>query len=145
MPTARTHLCAAVDNGIIYALGGIDSSNLAINVVEIYDGGWKLAAPMMSARADFACAALNGKIYAIGGWDEHGTVVASSEVYDPFTNTWSLLAPLPTPRFALAGTVANGAIYTVGGIARDSVTGTLIEVHAVEAYGPVTVYSFSKN
>jgi hypothetical protein len=149
MPTPRMGLCAVEINGLIYALGGGDGIR-PTNVLEVLDpaagingvGAWQTLAPMMNARQDFACAVLNGQIYAIGGRGASGAPVATTEVYDPFTNAWSVTGSLPTPRFRLAGTALNGTIYAISG---DSsiVSGSLS--NAVEAYGPTTVYTFSKN
>lgn len=148
MLTPRTDVCAVELNGLIYALGGASGTG-PTNVLEVFDptagtggaGAWATLAPMTDARQDFACAVLNGQIYAIGGLSPGG-IVTTTEVYDPFTNTWSVTASLPTPRFHLAAAVLNGTIYTIGG---DSIVSSGGKSNAVEAYGPTTVYTFSKN
>jgi N-acetylneuraminic acid mutarotase len=151
MSIPRTELCAVELNGLIYALGG-NSGVAATNVLEVFDpaggtggaGTWQTLAPMRNARKDFACAVLNGQIYAIGGIGViDRIVVPTTEVYDPFTNTWSVTGSLPNPRGRLAGTALNGTIYTIGGDST-GVSGANIS-NAVEAYGPTTVYTFSKN
>ncbi len=67
MPTARGGLSAAVVNGKIYAIGGINSG-VRLSTVEVYDPAtntWSAAASMLTPREILAAAAVNGKVYAI--------------------------------------------------------------------------------
>ena len=72
MPTARSSLGVAVEDGKIYAIGGYNGSYLSIN--EMYDpttDTWTTKAPMPTARKDFAVAVYQNKIFEFyyeSGW-----------------------------------------------------------------------------
>jgi uncharacterized repeat protein (TIGR01451 family) len=122
--TARSYIMSAVQNGKVYAIGGVgfyDGSELnPVDTVEMLDtanlaAGWTLLAPMPApggeGRAygfDSDTLSVNspyqGKLYVVAPND---WPAVSGEVleYDIATNTWrNDLPELPTPRADLAGT-----------------------------------------
>ncbi len=138
MPTPRCHLAVVALNGLIYALGGTNTSgSLEYNIVEVYNPStdkWTTAPPMPTGRQDLGAVSWNGVLYAIGG--ANPIVYPDSELnlveaYDPISETWTTKAPLPTPRAAMAVGVLNGMIVVAGGLNNETVSA------AVEAYDPV--------
>jgi N-acetylneuraminic acid mutarotase len=101
MLTGRGALSATFVNGILYAIGGQQSSDIDIseilNTNEAYDpitDTWASKKAMPTARHHAASASVDGKIYVLSG----RTVVNSSlanlndnEVYDPEKDEWSSL------------------------------------------------------
>ncbi|MBI4463638.1 MAG: hypothetical protein HY647_02940 [Acidobacteria bacterium] len=121
MPMPRCCLAVGVIDGILYAVGGVDSGTGAFTgKLEAYDprtNAWATRAPMPTRRGGAAAAVVDGMLYVIGGHIAAGAVNAldTIEAYDPKTNTWSTKAPMPTPRTSPAAAVVDGIIYVVGG------------------------------
>jgi N-acetylneuraminic acid mutarotase len=132
MPTARGDFGVGVVNGILYAVGGQNSSG-ALATVEAYNpliDTWTTRTSMPTARYAPGVAVINGILYAVGG---HSTgELATLEAYDPATDTWTAKASMPTPRGRLGVGTVNGILYAVGG--GDS----LSCLATVEAYDPAT-------
>jgi N-acetylneuraminic acid mutarotase len=121
MPTPRCGLAVVSVNGVIYAIGGSNSST-----VEAYDAStdhWTTKASMHTARERFGAAVLNGTIYAAGGSNTTNSLLASSESYDPATDTWTSVASLGAPRADLTMSTANGNLLAIGGSAAAGFTG----------------------
>lgn len=142
MPTPRCHLAAAVENGLIYVIGGTDTSgSIHYQTMEVYDpatNSWFTAAEMLTGRCLLAATVLNSKLYALGGSNPEtpreaistslpnskiygpgrgsatGTL-ATVEVYDPSTEKWTSGIPMPTARTGLTAAVVGSILYTVGG------------------------------
>ncbi len=135
LPTARWGLAAASGpDGLIYAIGGTDSSGAVLDTVEAYDPKidlWAPVAPMPTARYDLAAAAgPDGLIYAIGGHGKSANALNTVEVYDPTTNSWTSVDPLHTARSSLAAAAgSDGRIYAIGGA-----DATFQPLDTVEAY-----------
>ena len=86
MPTGRQLPGAAVINGSIYAIGGLNASSgfTGLATVEAYDPGsntWTTQAPLQTARWGLAVAPLGGTLYAVGG-NSNGAL-ATIEAYQP--------------------------------------------------------------
>jgi N-acetylneuraminic acid mutarotase len=131
-------------NGILYAFGGLDSSQIPVNTNWAYNpktDTWTERAPMPTARHHVASAVVDGKIYAIGGRilgngvpsediDEAVSNLNNNEMYDPQTDSWTIYQPMPTKRSGFAAAAANGQIYIFGGQGVDSL------FDSVEKYEP---------
>lgn len=131
MPTARYGLGLVEHNGLLYAIGGYNSSGL--NSVEVYDpetNTWQVKAKMPTGRGFLVLAKANNKIYAIGGITggnlDNITYLYSNEEYDPVTNKWTAKAPLPLNVQApnnvfgnqfITGATIDNKIYISGGSA----------------------------
>jgi N-acetylneuraminic acid mutarotase len=122
MPTGRYNFGAAVENGTIYAIGGITNIperksghiTTTTNVNEAYDpvnNVWLEKAPMPAPHwlDSYGIAVWQNKIYCIGG--------PANNVYDPATDTWEAKTPMPTSRQWLTASVVGDEIYMVGGLA----------------------------
>jgi hypothetical protein len=87
-------LRAAVVNGKIYAIGGLDTSNVLSSTVEVYDPAtdtWATAAPMLTARQYLGVADVNGLIYAVGGRSPLGPLLNALEQYSPPVTLYTFL------------------------------------------------------
>jgi N-acetylneuraminic acid mutarotase len=136
MPTARDHLAAGEIDGVIYAVGGRDSTiNGHYDVVEAWDGtGWTTVAPMPTSRGGIAAAVLDGRLYVFGGEgaDNARGVFEDNEVYDPVSDSWESLDPMPTPRHGTGAVAVDGRIWIPAGA--DQVAFGAVAVN--EAYAP---------
>src|SRR5437879_10503738 len=131
MPTPRCLLTVVALNGLVYAIGGTNTSgNIKYSIMEVYNpitNNWSTGPSMLTGRQSAGGAAINGKIYVVGGWagpagvdqsDTHNTqggYLAQNEVYDPAANSWSTAAPMPTIRGNFGTGVINGVLFAVGG------------------------------
>ncbi len=140
MPSKRGAGAAAVVNGKIYVIGGVEVvpgskdgvihlghnawPSHAVGTNEEYDiatNSWRERSPMPTARNHLAVAAVGGKIYAIGGRLGSGFSITASptdlvEEYNPATNIWgNVMARMPTPSSGLAWGVYKGCVYVSGG------------------------------
>jgi N-acetylneuraminic acid mutarotase len=140
MPTARGGFGIAVVNGKIYAIGGLNTDNQALNTVEEYNpltNEWSSKMSMPTPRTGFATAVYDNKIYAIGGTVGNG-YVGNNEVYDSVTNTWSTKASMPTPRADLSANVVNDKMYLIGGKRYSGQDPFYKETDVNECYDPTT-------
>lgn len=124
MPTARGALTANFIDGILYAVGGQNSSNFPISTNEAYDPStdkWTIRTPMPTARHHAASAVVDGELYVIGGrsTERYSSLpflnLNNNEKYDPKTDTWYQLEPMPSKRSGLGAASINGNIYVFGG------------------------------
>jgi N-acetylneuraminic acid mutarotase len=136
MPTARGALTADFINGVLYAVGGINSSHIPVATNEVYDpvsNSWSETTPMPTARHHHTSAVANGQLYIIGGRilgngvqsniNAALTNLNDNEKFDPVNKTWSIQEQMPTKRSGMAAEVSpvNGNIYVFGG---QSLTGS---------------------
>jgi hypothetical protein len=114
MPTGRAGASGCVVNGIIYVLGGVDSTATKINVVEAFDPStntWTTKTPMPMNTWALGTVVRDGKIYAMGS----GAAGRRVEEYDPAKDTWTSKASMLVGNGYFGTGVINGIIYTVGG------------------------------
>jgi len=129
MPTPRCHLGVVAFNGLIYAMGGTDTSgDVNYSTMEVYNPAldrWTSAASMPTPRTYLGTAVVNNQVWAIGGqiWTTD-TILASADAYDPSTNTWTAQTPMPTARSGPVAAVVNGVLYVVGGANSSGVLAT---------------------
>jgi N-acetylneuraminic acid mutarotase len=123
MPTARAALTANFIDGILYAVGGTDSSGTPVTTNEAYDpqtDTWTKKAPMPTPRQHLTSAEIDGKLYVIGGRANKPQMpivnLNANEMYDPKNDNWTILEPMPTKRSGLAAAAfTDGKIYVFGG------------------------------
>lgn len=133
MPTPRLHPAVESINGLIYVVGGLNSTT-SLNVLEVYDpvtNTWVPKTGMPTVRHGAASGVINGKLYVVGG-GMMSQIFNVLEVYDPVTNTWTTKRPMPTARGLAGFGVIGGKLYVVGG---DDGTRRL---NVVEVYDPAT-------
>jgi N-acetylneuraminic acid mutarotase len=125
MHTARGALSATFSNGILYAIGGQQSSDIEIseimNTTEAYDphtDTWTSKKDMPTARHHAASAMVDGKIYVLGGRtvvDSNLANLNNNEMYNPKTDQWVSLQPMPSKRSGIAATTYNSTLFVIGG------------------------------
>ncbi|TWW54258.1 Kelch-like protein 18, partial [Takifugu flavidus] len=125
MPERRPHLpafktrqrCCTSITGLIYAVGGLNSSGDSLNVVEVFDpvgNFWERCQPMKTSRSRVGVAVVNGLLYAIGGYDGQSRL-STVEVYNPETDSWTRVSSMNSQRSAMGTVVIDGHIYVCGG------------------------------
>ncbi|MBU6427423.1 MAG: hypothetical protein KGR26_00285 [Cyanobacteria bacterium REEB65] len=70
LPTPRSELALAAASGSLYAAGGTDANEVALDVVERYDptaGAWFPAPPLSTPRSCFGLVFAGGRLWAVGG------------------------------------------------------------------------------
>ena len=130
MPIARQEVAAAVLNGKVYVLGGLQGNGAATAAVEAYNphtNTWAAARSLPFPNHHNSAAVAAGRLYSFGG------VSSATFVYDPDADTWSPVAPM---EFLHGGTAAVGVIedkiYVAGGTHGSS------SISALEVYDPAT-------
>jgi N-acetylneuraminic acid mutarotase len=136
MPTPRAHLAVVALNGLIYAIGGTNTSgSIRYQTVEVYNPAtdkWTTAPLMPTGRDNVAAGVINGILYVAGGFRVTAGSLNTFEAFDPKSRNWTTKAPLPTPRFHHAAGVINGSLFVVGG------ANNLTLVSTVDVYDPAT-------
>ena len=116
MRRCRGRLGVAVLNGLLYVLGGFDSS-VRLKSAEVFDpvlNSWKEIANMGHSRSAPACTAMDGKLYVCGGYNgEH--CLSSCELYDPVLDKWEPMPYMMRARSAAAAICFGGKLYITGG------------------------------
>ena len=118
MLTPRYGSGAALVNGRIYVIGGVDTDNNALATVEVYNPAkdrWSSRTNMLTPRGFFATVVVNGRIYVIGGYIGMWNVIPTVEEYIPAEDRWNKLADMPTPLGDCGGAAVGGKIYAIGG------------------------------
>lgn len=135
MPTPRCHLAVVALNGLVYAIGGTNTSgSFWYSNVEVYNpatNSWSAAAAMPTPRSGLAAGVLNGLVYVAGG--SNPTTLATVEAYNPATNSWSTQTSMSTARSDLGVGVLGGKLYAIGGA---DATGTRLRTN--EAFDPAS-------
>ncbi len=135
MPTARCHVAAVAVNGLIYVIGGVNTSgSIRYQLVEIYDpltNSWTSGPPMPTAREHATAAVIDGVIYVAGGQKLSGPL-NTLEAFDPKTKTWTTKPSLPAPRQQHQAAVVDGLLFIAGGSSGPALA------TAIDVYDPAT-------
>ena len=108
-------------NGLIYVVGGKDSSEVDQKTAFSYDGhsdAWTQLANMATGRwSNGAGVGGDHRVYEFGGVGSSETdSLNAAEAYDPIAKSWAPVANLQTARAYLASAVGlDGKIYAIGG------------------------------
>ena len=124
MPTGRGCTGAAVEDHIVYVIGGCDLEDPydRLTTVESYDPAtdtWTEEAPLLVGKSQPSVARVRNKlvgftIVAADGFTASGDT-GDNEGYDATTNSWTSLAPDPMPRNGTCTGAINGKLYVAGG------------------------------
>jgi N-acetylneuraminic acid mutarotase len=121
MPTARHHFGVAALDGKLYAVGGREIGDLALDSVERFDpatGRWETLPPLPQGSSGLTVAAAGGEIYAIAGADNRdvdGWVTPATWAFNPERGQWRRAADIEVPRSDQAQAMFDGRIYILGG------------------------------
>ena len=116
--------------GVLYAIGGRQSSEKFHRSVEIFNGiEWQMGDPMLVRRTELASVILNGIIYAIGGRSAPGIYCNSVERFEG--SSWKQVARLNHSRAGCSACVLDGKIFVIGG------TNCYGPVKSMEVYDPL--------
>lgn len=124
VPTPRSKMAAAVLNGKIYVIGGLDAQGRTSTVVEVYDpktDTWDRAPDLPKGCYLCSAALARGRLYVIGGFTglDFQTKADVFE-FNPKTQEWTKKASLPIPRAAFGIGVWDENIFVVGGVVPNS-------------------------
>ncbi|HKZ19252.1 MAG TPA: hypothetical protein VJQ57_04010 [Acidimicrobiia bacterium] len=131
LPAARHHSMAAVLDGRIYHLGGMDGSGfnpVATSWVFDLGGGWTEIAGLPEPVGAGAAAVIGGVIYVVGGVPRGTGLFA----YDLGADSWESLADMAQPREHLAAVTFDEKLWVLGGRWGEEMLNT------VEVFDPVT-------
>lgn len=105
-------------NNRLYAIGGLNNQNQAVNVVEEYIpelDSWVLKAPMPTPCAFGVCVSAYNKIYIVGGVTRPNMPIESCMVFDPLINQWYRKRRMLSKRSGINGAIIDDTIYICGG------------------------------
>lgn len=141
LPTPLNHANAAVVNGRIYVLGGLNFSPdgpswIAAPYCFVYDpisDSWSTLNDMPDERGSAAVAVRGDTILLAGGMtllslgNNTQTSVSTVSAYNTITQTWSKLPELPSARDHAGVALINDVYYVLGGrnSGRDNIVGTV--------------------
>ena len=141
LPSARRRSAVAAANGVLYAIGGLNSAGTAVKSVVAFNpstNAWSTKAPLPAARQGFnAAAAIGGTIYLAGGKDAAAALTRTLYAYNSSTNTWSTRANMPVASACGGSAVISGKLYVFSGCTRSS-AGAQIAARLLHRYDPST-------
>jgi non-specific serine/threonine protein kinase len=121
MPTARQNMAAAVLDGTLWVVGGLETESRASRKVEGYDpiiNGWKAAPNLPQPMHHEMVVNYKNELVVIGGWIQKGgdpSAVTSDRVFALSGRRWVELPSLNRPRAAGAAAVVGDRIVVTGG------------------------------
>ena len=130
---------AAVENNIIYLIGGYNKAGGRLNTVLSYNPAtniWSKLAPLNIGKSESAVTLLGSMIVSAGGLPNSGAPTTDTEGYNAVTNFWTALAPMPTARQEGCFGAIAGLLYVAGG--NPSGGGSAPTIKVLEAYNAVT-------
>jgi subtilisin family serine protease len=141
LPSARHQPVAAAVGGILYVIGGLNSTGTAQRTVYGYTPStntWATKAQLPAARyGGGGAAAINDKIYVAGGFDLTGKPTRTLYVYTPATNTWATKAQMPAASSCGGPAALSGKLYVFSGCTLLS-TGAQTSAALLHRYDPGT-------
>jgi subtilisin family serine protease len=141
LPSARRGHAVWAANGLLYAMGGINSAGTALRTVQAYNpstNSWTSKASLPAARrAGNGATTINGIIYLAGGSDAAGALTRTLYAYNPSTNTWSTKANMPVYSGCGGSATYAGKLYVFSGCTRSS-TGAQVPARLLHRYDPNT-------
>lgn len=128
MLTARSEIGAALIDGKIYVVGGLDGYGRTLRSMEIYDietDTWSNGPSMPEARHHPAVTTDGEKLYVVGGlMGINFRPVDTAYVFDPATSRWSELGRLNDFRGGATAGYLDGRLHVTGGVDQAGPTGS---------------------
>jgi N-acetylneuraminic acid mutarotase len=141
LPSARRALAVGAANGLVFAIGGLNSAGSAISSVMGYNpstNSWSSKAALPASRSTGnGAATINGTIYVAGGQDAGGGLTRTLFAYNASTNNWTTRANMPVASGCGGSAVIGGKLYVFGGCTSTS-TGGQTAAKLLQRYDPST-------
>ena len=121
MPVARGYVAgAALPDGLVMAIGGVDADANTSSAVEAFDPAtstWSALAPLPNpCQSVGAATGPNGDVYVVGGSCAGDGWSSQLLIYNPSTNSWASGPSLPISEASAAVSFgSDGILYAVGG------------------------------
>jgi|GEM_PF-1092700 len=158
--TAYDSECTVTANGYLYAIGGEDSGQNAINAFQYAKinangslGNWTGTTMTTNGsainRSGPACAVANGYVYVLGGTNNTNSTGGQTTSYyaklnsDGSVGTWAATTSIPGARNTSGAAVYNGYIYYIGGLSTSNSATTDAYYAKVNADGTIGTWSDS--
>ena len=133
LPIATCDAGIAVENDIIYVIGGVDANDNRLATVQSYnpaDDTWADEAPLLNGKSEPSVGRVGTTIVAADGFTASGWST-DNEGYDASTNAWTSLTPDTKARnWACAGGI-GAKLYAAGGQRQGDVALSLTESFTV--------------
>jgi subtilisin family serine protease len=141
LPSTRRGIAVAAAIGILYAIGGTNSTGALVRTLHAYStstNSWTTRASMPAGRqSGNGAATVTGNIYVAGGQDAAGALTRTLYRYNASTNTWTARANMPSVGGCGGSAVINGKVYVFSGCTRSS-TGAQVAAGLLHRYDPST-------
>ena len=141
LPSARRGPAVAVANGLLYSIGGRNSSDLALKGVLAYNpasNSWSTKTSLPAAReSGDGATTIGSTIYLAGGYDANRTLTRTLYAYNTTSNTWSTRANLPIASACGGSAAISGKLYVFTGCKLSS-TGAQVAAGSLHRYDPST-------
>lgn len=132
LPEARQETAAAVLEGRLYVIGGLDAGGHDSDSVFVSTGTAWSRGPRLPIAVDHPSAAVLGNRLYVGGGSTSGGATRAVFVLAASGVNWETAAPLRHARIAAALVASNSHLYAIGGY------GAPGEVAAAEMFDPVS-------
>jgi subtilisin family serine protease len=141
LPGARRSYAAAAANGLLFAIGGVNSSGTTLRTAVAYNpstNAWTTKAAIPTARqGGNGAATIGSNVYLAGGFDAAGALSRTLYAYNATTNVWSTKASMPVVGSCGGSAVISGKLYVFSGCTRSS-TGGQVAAGLLHSYDPST-------
>jgi hypothetical protein len=116
MPEARTGGGAALLDGVVYLVGGMNEQGV-IGRSRAFDPArelWREIRPIPTPRSHLAVATYRGMVCAAAGFSRVVSATSVFECYQPDRNAWITMPEAPVALGRAAAAAANGGFWLVG-------------------------------
>jgi N-acetylneuraminic acid mutarotase len=141
LPSPRRAFALSPANGLLFAIGGLNSAGSALTSVIAYNpttNAWTTKAAVPAARrTGNGAASINNIIYLAGGSNSAGALTRSLYAYNATTNTWATKANLPVVSGCGGSANLGGKLYVFTGCTLSS-SGQQIPAGLLHRYDPNT-------
>ena len=115
LSSPRSDVCAVADDSYLYAIGGFDDANGALDIVERFDprnNTWDKLPSTLEKRAAASGVIIKQKLFLFGGVES--SACTPCEMYDPVTSVWSEIPSPVAPRRFASAVSFKGSIFVAG-------------------------------
>jgi N-acetylneuraminic acid mutarotase len=139
LPSPRRAFAMSPANGLLFAIGGLNSAGTALTSTIAYNpttNAWTTKAALPAARrTGNGAASINNIIYLAGGSNAAGALTRSLFAYNPSANTWITKANLPVVSGCGGSAAIGGKLYVFTGCTVSS-SGQQVPAGLLHRYDP---------